>query len=424
MKVLLINNCFYRRGGSEAVYFGTADLLREMGHEVVFFSMEDDLNIHTDRPEYFVGRGGKLSQIKDYFNNKRAAQKIEEIINKEHPDIAHAHLLWGGIGPSIFAVLHKHGIPIVHTAHDYRMVCPAYTFRNGRGEVCEKCEGGRYLQCVKGRCAKGSLLQSGLMAAEMFYRNWKWHPAKELDGIIYVSNFSKRKHEETDSRFVGTKNAVLYNFTKIGDKYPMVEKDSGYYLYYGRLSGEKGIETLLKVFARHPELTLKVVGTGPLEEELKKKYLRTRTESDPTEDCASGSITADEKKRYENIQFLGYQSGGALAELVRRARYICVPSECYENNPMTIVEAYSMGVPVIGANIGGIPEIIEEGKTGFLFEGRDTESFEKMVLKSFDVSQDEYVSMKKEAQQFAKENFDSEKYKERLEAFYNKVING
>jgi len=424
MKVLLINNCFFRRGGSEAVFFGTADLLREMGHEVVFFSMEDDRNVHTDRPAYFVGRGGKLSQIKDYFNNKKAVQKIEEIIDKEQPDIAHAHLLWGGIGPSIIAALHKHDIPIVHTAHDYRMVCPAYTFRNGRGEVCEKCKGGRYLQCVKGRCAKGSLLQSGLMAAEMSYRSWKWHPAKELDGIIYVSNFSKRKHEENDSRFVGTKNTVLYNFTKIGEEYPMAEKDGGYYLYYGRLSGEKGIETLLKVFARHPELTLKVVGTGPLEEELKNKYARPRKASRATENCASGSIALGKKKCYENIQFLGYHSGGTLAELVRSARYVCVPSECYENNPMTIVEAYSMGVPVIGANIGGIPEIVEEGKTGFLFESGDAESLEKMLYKSLAVTQDEYISMKKEAMQFAKENFDSEKYKERLEAFYNKVING
>lgn len=397
MKVLLINNCFWRRGGSETVFFGTADLLREMGHEVVFFSMEDTQNIHTDNPEYFVERGGRLSQMKDYFSNAKAVVNMEEIIKKEKPDIAHAHLLWGGIGPSIFAVLHKHGIPIVHTAHDYRMVCPAYTFRNGQGEVCEKCKGGHFIECVMGRCAKGSAVQSAMMTAEMYYRNKKWHPAKELDGIIYVSQFAKDKHEEFDKRFCNTKSTVLYNFTNVGEKYPCVEKDGGYYLYYGRLSHEKGIAKLVETFSRHPELKLKVVGTGPKEEELKQK-------------------------NYPNVEFLGYKTGDDLYNIVRNARFVCVPSEWYENNPMTIVEAYSMGVPVIGANIGGIPEIVEEGKTGFLFESGNTDSLEKAVKESFAVSRDVYVSMKKETLRFAKEHFDSENYKDQLISFYHQVL--
>ena len=397
MKILLINNCFWRRGGSETVFFGTADLLREMGHEVVFFSMEDAQNIDDEKPAYIVGRGSRLSQMKDYFNNGKAARMIEEIIQKEKPDIAHAHLLWGGIGPSIFAVLHKHGIPIVHTVHDYRMVCPAYTFRNGHGEVCERCKGGHYMECVKGRCAKGSFVQSVLMATEMYYRNRKWHPAKELDGIIYVSKFAKQKHEELDPLFAGTVNTVLYNFTNVGEDYPLVEEDGGYYLYYGRLSHEKGIATLVETFARHPELKLKVVGTGPKEEELRQKD-------------------------YTNVEFLGYKTGEELYNIVRNARFVCVPSEWYENNPMTVVEAYSMGVPVIGARIGGIPEIVDEGKTGFLFESGNVESLEKAVEQSLTVGAEEYGAMKKNALAFAKEHFDSNKYKERLIRFYSQVI--
>ena len=397
MKILLINNCFWRRGGSETVFFGTADLLREMGHEVVFFSMEDAQNIDDEKPAYIVGRGGRLSQMKDYFNNGKAARMIEEIIQKGKPDIAHAHLLWGGIGPSIFAVLHKHGIPIVHTVHDYRMVCPAYTFRNGHGEVCERCKGGHYMECVKGRCAKGSLVQSVLMATEMYYRNRKWHPAKELDGIIYVSKFAKQKHEELDPLFAGTVNTVLYNFTKVGEDYPSVEKDGGYYLYYGRLSHEKGIATLVEAFSGHPELKLKVVGTGPIEDELRQK-------------------------NYPNVEFLGYKTGEELYNIVRNAQFVCVPSEWYENNPMTVVEAYSMGVPVIGARIGGIPEIVDEGKTGFLFESGNVESLEKAVEQSLTVGAEEYGAMKKNALAFAKEHFDSNKYKERLISFYSQVI--
>lgn len=379
------------------MFFGTADLLREMGHEVVFFSMEDAQNITDEKPAYIVGRGGRLSQMKAYFNNGKAARMIEEIIRKEKPDIAHAHLLWGGIGPSIFAVLHKHGIPIVHTVHDYRMVCPAYTFRNGHGEVCERCKGGHYMECVKGRCAKGSLVQSVLMATEMYYRNKKWHPAKELDGIIYVSKFAKDKHEELDPLFARTMNTVLYNFTKVGEDFPSVEKDGGYYLYYGRLSHEKGIATLVDAFSEHPELKLKVVGTGPKEDELRQK-------------------------NYPNVEFLGYKTGEELYNFVRNARFVCVPSEWYENNPMTIVEAYSMGVPVIGARIGGIPEIVDEGKTGFLFESGNVESLEKAVVQSLAVGAEEYGAMKKNALAFAKDHFDSEKYKERLISFYSQVI--
>ncbi len=397
MKILLINNCFWRRGGADTVFFDTADLLQKMGHKVVFMSIEDDRNTHTYCTEYFVKRGGLLSQIKDYFYNSKAARLLEELLKKERPDIAHVHLFWGGISPSIFKVIHKYNVPLVHSVHDYRMVCPAYTFRNGRGEVCEKCKGGKFIECFKGRCSKGSAVQSALMAAEMYYRNSKWHPANELDGIIYVSNFAKKKHEELDKKFTTTINTVLYNFTTVGEKYSPIEKDGGYYLYYGRLSHEKGIATLVDAFSKHPKLKLKVVGTGPKETELKRR-------------CNP------------EVDFLGYKTGDELYNLVRYARFVCVPSEWYENNPMTIVEAYSMGVPVIGANIGGIPEIILDGKTGFLFESGNEESLEKAVQKSLTLTQDEYASMKKEALQFAKEHFNCEKYKERLMAFYQYVL--
>lgn len=398
MKILLINNCHWLRGGADIVYFNTAQLLKEYGHEVVFLSFANSNNIHTDNPEYFVKKRSWFDRIRYYYSNPYAAKMLEDVLIKEAPDIVHAHLFWGGISPSIFAVLKKHGIPLVHTVHDYRMVCPAYTFRNGEGLVCEKCKGGHFMECFKGRCSKGSLVQSALMAAEMYYRNKKWHPARELDGIIYVSNFAKQKHEELDSRFLNSKNIVLYNFTIVGDNYPPFEKDGGYYLYYGRLSHEKGIATLVEAFSNYPELKLKVVGTGPKEEELKHK-------------------------KYPNVEFLGYKSGIELYNIVRYARWVCVPSEWYENNPMTIVEAYSMGVPVIGANIGGIPEIIEDNKTGFLFESGNAASLKTAIIKSVCLNDIEYCQMKKNAKAFATIHFDSKVHYHQLIGFYKEVIN-
>lgn len=411
MKVLLINNCHWRRGGSEAVYFGIADLLVEAGHEVVFLSFVDKKNIHTNLPEYFVKHSNPIKSVIEYFANSEAASVIEEVIKTEKPDIAHAHLLWGGMTASIIPVLHKYGIPFIHTVHDYRMVCPAYTFRNARGGVCEQCKGGKFWQCAKNRCSKGSLIQSIIMTLEMFYRNWKWHPANTIDGLVYVSNFAKQKHEEMDSTFSHTYNTVLYNFTTKGDEFPPVEKDAGYYLYYGRLSYEKGVSSLLDVFLKHPELKLKIVGTGPLEKELKKKLATNRI-----------TTGTEAGKNIENIQFLGYHSGSALAELVRNARFVCVPSEWYENNPMTIVEAYSMGVPVIGAKIGGIPEIVEEGETGFLFESGNVESLEDSLSLSLALNDDDYVLMRKNAMHYAEEHFNSRSYVKRLVGFYEEVI--
>jgi len=398
MKVLLINNCHYRRGGADIVYLNTAQLLKEKGVEVVFLSFNDERNIATGDREYFLEKGNKLNQIRNYFCNPSAAKQIEKIIEIEQPDIAHAHLMWGGITASVVSVLHKHNIPIVHTVHDYRMVCPAYTFRNGKGMICEQCKNEQFFQCIRNKCSKESLLLSALMALEMYYRNKKWHPATVLDGIIYVSKFAKQKHEEIDPRFAACQNMVLYNFSTVGEQFEPANKDGDYYLYYGRLSGEKGVKTLIKTFSRFPGLRLKVVGTGPIEMELK---------------TTAGS----------NIDFLGYKTGSELYDLVRNSRFVCVPSEWYENNPMTIVESYSLGVPVIGANIGGIPEIVKVGVTGFLFESGNSESLEAAIQQSKAVSEQQYGEMKQQAFSFAKENFNSKPYIDRLLGFYNDIIN-
>jgi glycosyltransferase involved in cell wall biosynthesis len=397
MKVLLINNCHYRRGGAETVYFGTAELLLKAGHKVVFFSFADSDNISTGNPEYFVKKVTHLKGVVSYFSNNRASTLLEEVIKKEQPDIAHAHLIWGGMTASIIPILHKSGIPIIHSVHDYRMICPAYTFRNWDGRVCEKCRSGNYLNCFTSRCSKGSYIQSLIMALEMIYRNKKWHPAEVLDGIIYVSEFAKKKHEEVNQRFAQVPNVVLYNFTAVGETHPMEVVAGDYFLYYGRLSREKGISTLASVFANHPELHLKVVGTGPIETELRSKYCN-------------------------NVEFLGYKSGEELYNLVRKARYVCVPSEWYENNPMTIVEAYSMGVPVIGARIGGIPEIVKDGETGFLFECGRKDSLDHVLKRVAAESDDSVVEHKKAASTFAKKHFSIEDYSQKLLSFYSQVI--
>lgn len=401
MKILLINNFHYRKGGSEAVYFNTAELLRKHGHKVVFFSYKDEKNVPSEQEWAFLEKGSKLKQLRNYFYNPEAASRLEDLILKEKPDVAHVHLFWGGISPSIFSVLEKHQIPLVHTVHDYRMVCPAYTFKNSKGEICEKCGDGHFMNCLKGRCSKGSLIQSALMTIEMYYRNASHHPADHISKFIFVSEFAKNKHLEYDKKFKPSQCEVLYNFRSddvVATCQDNIDTYNSYYLYYGRLSYEKGIPTLLKVFARHPELKLKVVGTGPLEQELKEQY------------------------KQDTIEFLGYKSGKELFDIVSNAKFVCVPSEWYENNPMTVIEAYSLGTPVIGASIGGITEIVKDGETGYLFESGDIESLDRVIKNSTTLSSDEYKGMKHKALSFADNNFDAEVHYQRLIDIYQQIL--
>ena len=398
MKVLLINNIFYRKGGSEAVFFNTAEILKKHGHEVVFFSFKREENVACEQSEYFPELGGKAKQMISYFWNKEAARQLEKLIIAEKPDVAHVHLFWGLMSPSIFGVLQKHNVPLVHTAHDYRLVCPGYTFKDGKGEACERCKRWNYYQCALHKCSKGNIVLSTVMSTEMYTRQLFKNPLKNIDGFIFVSKFSEQKHIEHHNEYKDAHHIVLYNYTSPMLE-PAMEKKEDYFLFYGRLSYEKGIPTLLKVFAKNPELKLKVVGDGPLGDGLRSEYAS-----------------------YKSIEFLGYKSGLDLFELVRNAKFVCVPSEWYENNPMTIVESYSLGTPVIGANIGGIPEIIEEGKTGLLFESGNVSALEEQVVKAAATTGKDYEAMANAAFAFYEQNFSEKHHYEELMKFYNSVI--
>ena len=237
------------------------------------------------------------------------------------------------------------------------------------------------------------------MAAEMYFRKLLFNPLKYIDGFVFVSQFSERKHIEHQPGFKFSNHIVLHNFTV-----PIVTQNGdsagNYFLYFGRLSYEKGVRSLLKAFSMHPELSLKVVGSGPIAEDLKSEF----------------------GYAYPNIEFLGYYTGVALAELVQNAKFVCVPSEWYENNPMSIIESYSYGRPVIGANIGGIPEIVDDHKTGFLFESGNVKELEEIINRANDLSSKDYLTLCDNARILYSHGFSEEAYYEQLISFYNKVI--
>ncbi|MFQ7268050.1 MAG: glycosyltransferase family 4 protein [Paraprevotella clara] len=408
MKVLLIDIYNFNKGGAETVCFNTGKLLEEYGHKVVYFTLKWPQNKPSPFSKYFPEsketRDGPLRQVRNlinYFYHFEAAKKIEQLILDEKPDLAHIHLMWGQITPSIFPVLKKYHIPILFTVHDYRMVCPAYTFRDGSGRVCEVCQGRYFYKCFAHACCKGNKLMSAVMAAEQYFRNAFFNPAKFINGFIYVSNFARNIQEKYMPALKEKPNITLYNFSTSIVNRPKEMSTEKYFLFFGRLSYEKGVMTLLRSFKDIPHCFLKVVGTGPQKGELK-------------------AFAKD--NGMQNVAFLGYKTGTELTDLVINAYFVIVPSEWYENNPMTVIEAYSVGTPVIGARIGGIPEIVVNGQTGFLFESGNVEDLHRVIRQAYNLDGKAYTALSCGTIDFANRNLSKKSYWAKLIKFYKLFV--
>jgi len=401
MKILLINNTHYVGGGADRVYINTANLLRDNGHEVIFFSTKHENNLKTDSSTYFINKKDyrdanfieKIKGVKEYLYNDETIQKLNELIKDKKPDIAHLHLFYGGLSSSVLKTLKLNNIPIIKTVHDYRLLCPANSFLNSKNEICEKCKPKKYYNCSLNKCSENNLFYSSILAMEGYLRRII-DPLNYINHFIFVSDFSKQKHIEYDKRYKN-KSSHLYNFTTIPPKNKIIKGE--YFLFFGRISKEKGIHTLLKAFSVL-NIKIKVVGDGPIKNELKEKY------------------------KSENIEFLGHKSGVELTEILKKANFVIVPSEWYENNPMTIIEAYSLGKPVIGAKIGGIPEIVINKQTGFLFESRNVNELIEIINFSNSIDLIGYEKLSKNARDFALFNFSEEKNYQHLINVYTRII--
>ena len=403
MRILLLNNFHYRRGGSETVYLNIADLLKKHGHDVEFYSIKHKENYPARFSNIFSeGSNACKNKLKGsikYISNKNAAKNLETVIRKFKPDIAHIHLIWGGLTKSVLKVLSQKNIPVLHTVHDFRMVCPAYTFMTPEGKICEQCRGKNFMRCIINRCGKGSLIQSVLMATEAYLRIWD-RTYNDFTHIHYVSEFSKKKHEEYNNQLKNIPSTILYNFVP----FPTIRiepANRNVYTFCGRLSKEKGVETLLKAFAKRPDLKLRIIGTGPMETKLK--------------------ILANETKM-TNVEFTGYLNGDTLTKAIASSRFVCIPSECYENNPMSALESFSMGVPVISANVGGCPEIVKSGITGFLFESGNVESLIQILDQSNAMSDAEYARLCQTTYSTYLNDYTPESYYPKLIKIYQNTI--
>jgi len=401
MKVLLIHSYHAPAGGADKVYLNTGELLDKLGHKVIYFSFKNNENINSLNEKYFLDKPSKFQSVINFFYNKKAAIKIENLICEEKPDIAHLHSFWGGLTPSILIVLRKYKIPIVHTVHDYNLICPVTTSKDHKGNICEACKGKYFYKGALKRCFKGSFSKSLTVSASLFFRRKFFDPVRLIDGWIFVSWFTYYKHLQFMPNLINSDVINLYNFNPNPLLKSNNKSERKYFLYFGRLSHEKGLVTLIYAFSRIRDVKLIIAGSGPQEIYLKDKV---------------------KKLGCDNIEFVGFKSGGELNSIISNASFNIVPSEWWENNPLSIIEAYSMGIPVIGANVGGIPEIIVEGETGFLFEMKNVEELLTVIIKANSLPADDYNSMSNNTIEFASQNFNKEHYINSLVGYYEKHV--
>lgn len=403
MKVLLVNKFHYRKGGSETYYFTLAEALKSRGHEVIFFAMQDDgRNLPCEQQQYFVsnasvtgGLRSKLNMVLHLTYSKEAYQKMGQLLRSEKPDLVILNLVHKQITLSILDAIREYDprLPVFWTMHDLIAVCPAYSMRDGSGNICEKCLGGCYTHCVKNKCIKGSTLMSVLSAYEAQYiRRRSWYD--QVDLFICPSAFYQQKL--TEGNFTKSPIITMRNPLPLETTYAVSDRDAGYVLYFGRLSHEKGVKTLIEA-ARQCGCHLLILGTGPQEAELKA--------------CAEGA---------ENIEFKGFQTGDALKNYVKNSRCVVLPSEWYENGPYSAMEAMAMGKPLIVSGFGGLPELVEEGVNGYIYR-QGPEELAGCITRMLELPEADYRRMSLNALEKAKTMFNAADYVEKLEKRYQEI---
>lgn len=358
----MINKFLYPNGGSETYMFKLGDFLKAHGHEVQYFGMDHEgrcvgnrVNAYTSDMNFHGGaKLSKLVYALKTIYSVEARKKLRLVLENFRPDAVHLNNFNYQLTPSVILEIHewrrksRQKCPIVYTAHDYQLICPNHMCRNPiTGENCEKCLTGAFYNCVKGKCIHKSMAKSAVGMAEAYF--WKRKGTyRYIDSIICCSEFLKRKMDRNP--ILAARTILLPHFSDTtGEK---KAREGEYVLYFGRYSEEKGIRTLTRACRELPDIPFVFAGSGPLDELLKD---------------------------ISNIKDIGFQTDKMLKQIIRKAQFVILPSEWYEAFGLSAMEAVSLGTPVLGANIGGIPEVVRNGFTGELFESGDIEDMRKHI---------------------------------------------
>jgi len=404
-RLLSLNSYHYRRGGSDVVYLDHAALFAQNGWDTHFFSMQHPKNLSCPDQDGFAGLVDmefahtlpqKLKVAAKSVYNIEARRKLRLCLQQQAFDVAHLHCVYHHLTPSVLPVLARAGIPVVLTAHDLKLACPAYKMMNAGG-ICEDCRQGAYWHAAKGRCIKGQRAASLVVTAEAYLHRALKSYQKHLAKIICPSRFYQEKlmawgwqaHQTTYIPNFAPRMAPGFS----GDY-------TGNILFFGRLSQEKGLATLIKAAAM-AGVAVDIAGTGP----------------------QSGDLQDLAARMGAPVRFLGRLDGPDLWRTVGQARAVVIPSEWYENAPMSVLESYQLDRPVIGADIGGIPELVKTGRdaTGWLFPHGDASLLSRALRSACQAPDEVLQEMGRRASAMVNAHFSPQQYYQRMSALYRSL---
>lgn len=411
MQILQVNKFFYEKGGTERYFFSVSRALEKRGHAIRHFSMSHPRNLGSPDAEFFVsekdyaGKAGKLGDLAagvSFIRSREAECAVARLIEQRRPDVAHLHNIYHQITPSIIPALKRANIPVVMTLHDYKLICPNYSLFAGEA-FCYRCRGRRFYHAALTRCRDRSFTRSLLLSAEAYWQKW----TRVYDYVRFFLAPSRYVRDAFVAEgFSSERVAYLPPFVtppdEPGRSGPEPEVSNAlpekYVLYFGRLSPEKGLPTLLEAVRRLARVPLVVCGDGPLRKELEETAERSRAV----------------------VRFTGHLQKAALDAVIRKAAAVVLPSVSPENAPYTVLEAMILGVPFIVSNMGGLPELGATGG-GTIFAAHDAAG---LAEKIHDLWNNPGLAeeMGRRGKRAAEEQFNEKRHVDGLEAVYRRAI--
>jgi glycosyltransferase involved in cell wall biosynthesis len=405
MKIILCHNQFQITGGAEFFYHEVGRVLQENGHEVAFFSAEDQSSTDSAWSNYFpavadYSSGSQLSRalaLPNMIYNRQAKERMGQLIRDFKPDLIHAFAIYVKLTPSILDAAREAGVPVVMSCNDYKLICPNYKLFH-HGHVCEACKGGKFYQAVVNRCCHDSLAYSVASSLEAYAHNAMNIYRKNVHTFLFASEFmaSKTKDFWGDEKFRWRKLNNPFN----AKKFEYSEISENYILYFGRLIDEKGVDVLLSAMALLPDVRLIVVGDGPDRAVLEQQ---------------------SQEQGLKQVEFAGPKWGSELDIILSRCRFVVVPSLWHENFPYVILQAFAFGKPVVGSMRGGITELVSHGERGLVYESTNAQALAANIRQLWD-DQAATLSMGRAAKDYVDEAFNDETFYMNLMAIYQEVL--
>lgn len=386
---------WYQTGGDWTYVNGVNQLYESKGHQIIPFSVKNENNVPTPFDKYFLDPvqyksfyknisviSGLKTAIKSIYSIE-AKQKLRLLLKENKVDIAQFNNISNYHTPSIIPVLKEYNIPIVWRILDYRLICPNSTLLSN-DKICEACFKGKFYNCIIKKCKKKSFLASTLLALESYtYSILPYYD--EVDMFLFQSEFTRDMFVKFG--FDKSKTKIVENsfdFSNITPSY----KSEDYILYFGRISKEKGIKTLLKAMINIPNIKLKIVGDGPQLEEYKLFI---------------------QNNKIDNVDLLGPKWGSELDPLIQGCKFTIVPSEWYDPSPYVVLQSFAHGKPVLASNIGGLKDLIVDNQNGQLFEPKNHDQLSDKIKKLFS-DKDKIIELGIVARRMLEEKNNSERY--------------